>query len=150
MKTLPESCDVSFSRSLIDKFEPKPPSLPAPSWQEPMQAQSPPLPKTLFEDLLCGNHLVLWHDMEERPELYEDETAQVVRALTAGETSYDQLGPRERRLLDEATLEYATRPPLRSHERARREIVRAVRQQLTREPQGPLPESELPDFWWLR
>ncbi len=142
--------------STIQQSAPKPPPPPAPpsppSLFELTKEPRPIKPTGLFHELLDGNHLVLHYDMLERPDLYDDQARELVDQLTDCRRRFDELGTVERQLLDTATLEYATKPPVPSHERDRRQMVKRATQQLEPLPDDAPggPEESLPAFWWLR
>ena len=107
-------------------------------------------PKGLFEELLLGNHLVLYYDMLERPELYDDAAKQLIDTLTAGKVEHAALTPQERASLDTATLEYAMRPATKATEKAKIEILKKAEARLDPMPKEPgTPEADMPEFWWL-
>jgi len=105
----------------------------------------------LFRDLLDSNHLILHYDMQDRPDLYGEVAKQLVSALTAGQRQYGDLTDSERNELDVAALEYAARPPVRSHEKKRTAMLERVASIMTEPARDPsAPEGQLASFWWLR
>ena len=137
-------------RSTVLDFAPKPPQPPAvPSpWE---LAETPkPQPKGLFEELLGRDHLVLYQDVGERPDLYDAATVRLIEELSGGTRKYDQLDARERQLLDGATLEFVTKGPAAVQQK-RDKIVKQVAKKMRPPVDNPTtaPESSMPPFWWL-
>ena len=151
MSTMREKPVESFVRSDGQGLAPEPPRPPAlPSLfalAEPERVQPK---KGLFAELLRLDHLPLYHDMNERSDLYDDISRRLVDELAGGSRRYDQLDEPERRLLDAATLEFATHGPA-TLQKKREAVSRAVKRKI--ETSGPnptaAPESSLPPFWWL-
>jgi len=146
---MPPKSDNSTASS--DRSPTQPPALP-PTEQFQLVDRPAPKPTGLFAELLDRNHLVLHYDMQDRPDLYDERAKQLVEDLSAGRTGWDRLTPEERNALDLATLEYATQPPLPSHQRRRASVVKQVTRKIDPmpEPGAGAPEEALPAFWWLR
>ena len=151
-----ERSERTYGQSLPLNFEPLPTGC-STSGNPPSPfelADSPPQSKRgLFEELLERNHLVLHYDMQERPDLYDDQMKQLVDELSGGSRQYDQLNDVEKQALDHATLEYATQPPVKSHERARRQMVKRANEKMKRPSpriDPTMPEQLMPAFWWLK
>lgn len=113
------------------------------------EAQSPK-DRGLFHELLERNHLVLHYDMQDRPELYSDAARQLILELADGQRRYDDLSAKEKQELDAATLEYATQPPVRSHEKKRTAMLKRIKRILEPPTDHSTPEEQLAPFWWLR
>jgi hypothetical protein len=109
--------------------------------------------KGLFQQLLAGEAGVLYFDSRERPELYSQDTMQVLSDLVSGARTYGTLTDDERRLLDIAATVYAT-TPVKPQEQVRdqKRILRNVARKLAPMPPRPSaePEHNLPPYWWLR
>lgn len=139
--------------STIQQFAPKPPQPPAPPSPFELTEEPRPIkPTGLFHELLDGNHLVLHYDMLDRPDLYDDQSRDLVAQLADSRRRLEDLTLQERQLLDVAALEYATKPPVPSHERDRRQLTKRVVQKIEPLPDDAPggPEESLPAFWWLR
>lgn len=106
----------------------------------------------LFWELLYDDYAVLYYDMLDRPELYDEKTRDLLEQLVDQRRKIDDLSDKERKMLDVATLEYATRPPLPSHERERKKLLERTFAKMTvgAAPISGVPEESLPTFWWVR
>jgi hypothetical protein len=105
----------------------------------------------LFEELLGRDHLVLYQDLDERPDLYDEPTRLLIEQLAGGNRRYDQLDDRARQLLDVAATEFATNGTAKQQQTGtaiRRTVSRKLKPLPEPNPTAS-PESAMPPFWWL-
>jgi hypothetical protein len=144
------------------------PSLKFPKWDEivdkktfevliPHELGEAPKPQGLFSALLKDHVEILATDAIEEPEKYNPEAVELLNEMLGGKKSPQSLTDSERRLLDQATLDFATYTPRKQAVPApsRALPARAAKETESTEDAEPIPGvdvpvTEAPAFWWLR
>lgn len=113
-------------------------------------ASSSGKPTGLFEELLQSRPEVLYVDMTEHPEKYEDGVTDLVRELVS---SRRELQPEERALLDRAVLDFMASPRPKAERPKKPEprltLPRADEAAPVVDAPDDLPDGEARAFWWL-
>lgn len=152
MSSMQEKQDGLFERLGVPNPAPEPPRPPAvPSPYSLVDQQKPRAKRGLFEELLGRDHLVLYQDLDERPDLYDEPTRLLIEQLAGGNRRYDQLDDRARQLLDVAATEFATNGTAKQQQTGtaiRRTVSRKLKPLPEPNPTAS-PESAMPPFWWL-
>jgi hypothetical protein len=110
----------------------------------------PPRPKGLFLEMLNGDPKQLLPYTETKAGM-QDATA-LLHALLAGTRSLDSLHPEERMVLDYATAEMLTEPPVKRKVERPGAYVRKVlerRQEPEEQTEAETPPPTPGAFWWL-
>jgi len=112
----------------------------------------------MFESLLSGEAGVLLRDLEDNPDRYAQLPGLdvLLGGVASGARKLSELEEQDRRMLDQATVEYATAPRTPELVEGRAQLERQVKRVLTQavEPRPPepgdVPDSDMPAFWWLQ
>lgn len=154
-----DSKNTSPPASLPQLDFPQPPQMPtffelvdAPTSSEAQR------PKGLFETLLGARVEVLFEDAEAHPEKYHEEALALLANVVAGNKRFETLSLAEQYLLDQATIDFATKttPPKVSQESvkaASREVEQIEEEEDMDEGMEEVvfeeePEAALRPFWW--
>ncbi len=144
----PPSVPMALPTLESEPFQPFPTLLEL-AKEELSSVKSPPSSKGLFEELL-GSPEVLHQSATERPELYNEATRKLLIELVERRKKLPELSPEEKKLLNEATVEFAQAPrarpaPQRTTATAPVEAVAVARPRMGED----IPVTEMPAFWWL-
>jgi hypothetical protein len=118
----------------------------------------PSKPTSIFKGLLGGSadHLML--DAFDHPELYDEQTRQLIADLGAGARTVSTLKPTELEILDRATLAFAsgqrparTAPAQKPQPPVKRPRLMEAANELTdgRAPQVDIPGDPMSAYWWV-
>jgi hypothetical protein len=118
------------------------------------QAQAPPARSSgLFEGLLGGRPEALYEDAMANPDKYSPEAQLLLADIVAGKVDPRLLSDEQRRLLDLATIDFATakpKAPRRSPKAAPRPAAPPAAP-LERPTPGVDVPGEVPEpYWWLK
>ena len=122
----------------------------------PHEVAEAPRPQGLFEALLKDHVEILASDAIEEPEKYNPQVISILREMLDGKKSSKSLTASERRLLDQATLDFATyTAPKPVVQPPRKELPARVKQEESSEEGTPVPGidvpiTEAPAYWWLK
>jgi hypothetical protein len=144
------------------------PSLTFPKWDEivdpktfevliPHEMGEAPEPQGLFSALLKDHVEILATDALEGPDKYNPQAVELLNEMLDGKKSTKSLTDTERKILDQATLDFASyTPPKQVPTQPVRALpVRAVKAREDTEDADPtpgvdVPVTEAPAYWWLK
>lgn len=119
-----------------------------------------PAETSLFDGLLGGQSEALQQDAADHPEKYDEQTRLLLHELRAGARKLQDLDPSARRLLDRATLDFATykapaAPRAAAPKAPAPKPVRTIKPRFDALEDGRAPQVEEPGgvmtaYWWLQ
>jgi len=118
----------------------------------------PPPERSLFQDLLGGRLEILTQDALDNPDRYEEGTRSLLTELMNGAKKREQLSPAEQRLLNRATIDFATYQPEKPKAGVAPPKQKTTPKLLSLDvvmPETPKaepvdPDMPAPAYWWLR
>lgn len=112
-------------------------------------------PQGLFNGLLRDDFTVLYQDATENPGKYDEQTLGLLMQLVQGATKVRELTESERRLLDKATIDFASYVPPKPPPRKEPPAPTRASSDKTPVSAPPIPgidvpETDTPAYWWLQ
>jgi hypothetical protein len=140
---------TSLLQGLIPSVEEMAP--PPPSFHLVPQPKSPPKPQGLFQEMLHGDPQQLLEDAQQHGD--DGMVTALLHALQTGTRPYADLHPEEQMLLDVATYEMLSRPPVKRKIERPFQHVKSAEADLEYREGGeyaspPVGDDNLPAFWW--
>lgn len=107
-----------------------------------------PEPKTDLFGTLIGDPRVLFQDVLDRPEDYEEGLAELLIELLDGKTKPEELDPVKRDMLNRSVLDFA-QPPRPKQPAVRQQVPEVLQGAEDEEYYEPDLPSEPQPFWWV-
>jgi hypothetical protein len=111
---------------------------------------APPKPRGVFQELMSSRPEYILQSAEEYPGRYDDRALSLLRAIYNNTTSYEALSPNDQELINQATMEFFQRPPIKEPRKA---SLGTSQKQTAIIDDGPIREEPIEGpimdaFWW--